>query len=74
MVIRRSQRFLGDVPWLLVASFFPMDLARGTALEQAGIIEQGSIKLLADLGHPQQGSGTRSAPGCRTRGNSSFSA
>ena len=55
VVVRRSQRFLGDVPWLLVASFFPMDLARGTALEQAGSIEQGTIKLLADLGHPQQG-------------------
>ena len=55
VVIRRSQRFLGEVPWLLVASFFPMDLASGTALEQAGPIEQGSIKLLADLGHPQQG-------------------
>jgi GntR family transcriptional regulator len=55
VVIRRSQRFLGDVPWLLVASFFPMDLARGTALEQAGTIEEGSIKLLAEIGHPQQG-------------------
>jgi GntR family transcriptional regulator len=55
VVIRRSRRFLGEVPWLLVASFFPMDLARGTALEQARSIEQGSIKLLADLGYPQQG-------------------
>jgi len=55
VVVRRSQRYLGDVPWLLVASFFPIDLASGTALEQAGSIEQGSIKLLADLGHPQQG-------------------
>jgi GntR family transcriptional regulator len=55
VVVRRSQRYLGDVPWLLVASFFPMDLASGTALEQAGNIEQGSIKLLADLGYPQQG-------------------
>jgi GntR family transcriptional regulator len=55
VVIRRSQRFLGETPWLLVASFFPMDLASGTALEQAGTIEQGSIKLLADLGYPQQG-------------------
>jgi len=55
VVIRRSQRFLGEVPWLLVASFFPMDLASGTALEQAGSIEQGSITLLAELGHPQQG-------------------
>src|SRR5215470_3739276 len=55
VVIRRSQRFLGDVPWLLVSSFFPMDLASGTALEQAGSIEQGSIKLLAELGYPQRG-------------------
>jgi GntR family transcriptional regulator len=55
VVIRRSQRFLAEVPWLLVASFFPMDLASGTALEQAGSIEQGVIKLLADLGYPQQG-------------------
>ena len=55
VVVRRSQRYLGDVPWLLVASFFPMDLAKGTALEQAGNIQQGSIKLLADLGYPQQG-------------------
>jgi len=55
VVIRRSQRFLGEVPWLLVASFFPMDLASGTALEQAGSIEQGSIMLLAELGYPQQG-------------------
>jgi GntR family transcriptional regulator len=55
VVVRRSQRYLGEVPWLLVASFFPMDLASGTALEQAGAIEQGSIKLLADLGYPQRG-------------------
>jgi GntR family transcriptional regulator len=55
VVIRRSQRFLGEVPWLLVASFFPMDMASGTALEQAGPIQQGSIKLLADLGYPQLG-------------------
>jgi GntR family transcriptional regulator len=55
VVIRRAQRFLAEVPWLLIASFFPMDLASGTALEQAGTIEQGSIKLLADLGYPQEG-------------------
>ena len=55
VVIRRSQRYIGDVPWLLIFSYFPMDLARGTALEQAGTIEQGSIKLLAEHGHPQIG-------------------
>jgi GntR family transcriptional regulator len=55
VVIRRSERYLAEVPWLRIASFFPMDLARGTALEQAGVIKQGSIKLLADLGYPQVG-------------------
>ena len=55
VVIRRSQRYIGEVPWLLIASFFPMDLASGTALEQAGSIEEGSVKLLADLGYPQLG-------------------
>jgi GntR family transcriptional regulator len=55
VVIRNSQRYLEGVPWLLIASHFPMDLAGGTALELAGPIEQGSIKLLADLGYPQVG-------------------
>jgi GntR family transcriptional regulator len=55
VIIRLSQQHIGDVPWLLIASYFPMDLARGTALEQAGTIEQGSIKLLAELGQPQAG-------------------
>lgn len=55
VVIRRSRRHIGDVPWLLIFSYFPMDLARGTALEQAGPIEKGSIKLLAELGHQQVG-------------------
>jgi GntR family transcriptional regulator len=55
VVIRRSRRRIGDVPWLLIFSYFPMDLAKGTALEQAGTIEQGSIRLLAELGHPQVG-------------------
>lgn len=55
VVIRRSQRYIGGVPWLLIASYFPMDLAGGTALGQAGNIDQGSIKLLAQHGHQQVG-------------------
>jgi GntR family transcriptional regulator len=55
VVIRRSQYFLGDVPWQLINSFYPSDLAGGTALQQAGEIEAGSIGVLAELGHPQQG-------------------
>ena len=55
VVVRRSQYFIGDVPWQLINSYYPSDLAKGTALEQAGEIEVGSVGLLAELGHPQQG-------------------
>jgi GntR family transcriptional regulator len=55
VVIRRSQYFIGDVPWQLINSYYPSDLAGGTALQQAGAIESGSIGLLAELGHPQEG-------------------
>jgi GntR family transcriptional regulator len=55
VVIRYSQYFIGDVPWQLINSFYPSDLAKGTALQQAGEIESGSIAMLAKLGHPQQG-------------------
>jgi len=55
VVIRRSQYFIGDVPWQLINSYYPSDLAKGTALQQAGEIESGSIGLLAELGHPQEG-------------------
>jgi GntR family transcriptional regulator len=55
VVIRRSQYFIGAVPWQLINSYYPSDLAKGTALQQAGEIEGGSIGTLAELGHPQQG-------------------
>jgi GntR family transcriptional regulator len=55
VVVRRSQYFIGDVPWQLINSYYPKDLATGTALEQAGEIPAGSIGLLTELGHPQQG-------------------
>jgi GntR family transcriptional regulator len=55
VVIRRSQYFIGEVPWQLINSYYPNDLAKGTALEQASEIESGSIGLLSDLGYPQQG-------------------
>jgi GntR family transcriptional regulator len=55
VVIRRSQYVIGDVPWQLINSYYPSDLAKGTALQQAGAIEAGSIGALAELGHPQQG-------------------
>lgn len=55
VVVRRSQYFIGHVPWQLINSYYPSQLARGTALEQAGEIPSGSIGLLTELGYPQQG-------------------
>ena len=55
VVVRRSQYFIGEVPWQLINSYYPSDIAKGTALEQAGEIPSGSIGLLGELGYPQQG-------------------
>jgi GntR family transcriptional regulator len=55
VVVRRRNSAIGDVPWMMMASYFPLDIAEGTPLEQAGEIAVGSIKLLADLGFPQAG-------------------
>ena len=55
VVVRRTSGTIGDVPWMMMASYFPLDIAEGTPLEQAGDIEGGSIKLLADLGYGQVG-------------------
>jgi GntR family transcriptional regulator len=55
VVIRRRHGSIGGVPWMMMASYFPLDIAAGTPLEQAGDIVDGSIKLLADLGYAQLG-------------------
>lgn len=55
VIIRRTRQHIDDVPWLMLNSYFPMDLAGGTALAYAGLIPQGSIKMLAELGHEQAG-------------------
>jgi GntR family transcriptional regulator len=55
VVVRRRSGTIGDVPWMMMASYFPLDIAAGTPLEQAGEIASGSIKLLADLGFRQAG-------------------
>jgi GntR family transcriptional regulator len=55
VVIRRSQYFIGHLPWQMINSYYPSDVARGTALEQAGEIQAGSVGLLAGIGHAQQG-------------------
>ncbi|HUZ27427.1 MAG TPA: GntR family transcriptional regulator [Streptosporangiaceae bacterium] len=55
VIVRRTSQHIDGVPWLLINSYFPTDLAGDTALAQAGLIPQGSIKLLAELGHEQAG-------------------
>jgi GntR family transcriptional regulator len=55
VVVRRRRGSIGEVPWMMMASYFPLDIAAGTPLELAGEIDGGSIKLLADLGYTQAG-------------------
>jgi GntR family transcriptional regulator len=55
IVVRRRQGSIGAVPWMMMASYFPLDVAEGTPLEQAGEIAHGSIRLLAEMGYPQVG-------------------
>ncbi len=55
VVVRRRSGTIGEVPWMMMASYFPLDIAEGTPLEQAGEIAGGSIKLLADMGYAQAG-------------------
>jgi GntR family transcriptional regulator len=55
VIVRRTLQHIDDVPWLLINSYFPMDLAGDTPLAHAGLIPQGSIKMLAELGYEQAG-------------------
>jgi GntR family transcriptional regulator len=55
VIVRRTRQHIDGVPWLMLNSYFPMDIAGETALAHAGRIEQGSVKLLAELGHEQAG-------------------
>jgi GntR family transcriptional regulator len=55
VVVRRSQLHLDREPWSLVASYYPMDIAGGTPLEQAGPAEKGASLVLAELGHRPAG-------------------
>jgi GntR family transcriptional regulator len=55
VIVRRTRQNIDGVPWLLLNSYFPMDIAGDTQLAQAGLVPQGSIKLLSELGHEQAG-------------------
>ncbi len=54
VVVRRREGTIRGIPWLMMASYFPLDIAGGTPLEQAGEIER-SIALMAELGYKQVG-------------------
>jgi GntR family transcriptional regulator len=51
VLVRQSHLHLDTEPWSLVASYYPMDIASGTPLEQAGQIETNASLVLAELGH-----------------------
>jgi GntR family transcriptional regulator len=55
VIVRRTSQHIDGEPWLLLNSYFPMDIAGESALAYAGLISQGSIKLLGELGHEQVG-------------------
>jgi GntR family transcriptional regulator len=55
VVVRRRQGAIRGIPWMMMNSYFPLDIAEGTPLEQAGEIPHGSITLLAELGFTQIG-------------------
>jgi GntR family transcriptional regulator len=56
VIVRRTSQHIEDVPWLMINSYFPLDLVRDTPLAQPGRIPQGTYAVLAELGHEQIGS------------------
>jgi GntR family transcriptional regulator len=54
VVVRRRESTIRSIPWLMMASYYPLDIAGGTPLEQAGEIDR-SIALMAKLGYQQVG-------------------
>lgn len=54
VVVRRREGTIRGIPWLMMANFYPLDIAGGTPLEQAGELER-SIALMAELGYQQVG-------------------
>lgn len=51
-VMRKRVMLLDEEPAELAVSYYPVDLARGTALERTAKIRGGSPTLLADMGYP----------------------
>ncbi|MEU3216875.1 GntR family transcriptional regulator [Streptomyces sp. NPDC006971] len=51
-LLRRQLLTIDDEPAELVASYYPLEIARGTAMEERRKIPGGAPTLLAELGHP----------------------
>ena len=51
IMLRRTHRYLGKDPWSLIASYYPMDIVEGTALEQVGPSAKSASLVLAEHGH-----------------------
>ncbi|MFE1174611.1 GntR family transcriptional regulator [Streptomyces sp. NPDC058773] len=51
-LLRRQILFIDDEPVELVKSYYPLDLARGTAMMEHRRIKGGTPTLLAELGYP----------------------
>lgn len=53
-LVRRRRLLASGIPVRLNASWFPLEIAKGTVLEQPGPVITGGVKsALADLGYPQ---------------------
>jgi GntR family transcriptional regulator len=55
VVRRHAERLIDGRPWSMLSSYYPLDIARGTRLAQAGTVSGGVIRLLAELGYEQVG-------------------
>jgi GntR family transcriptional regulator len=55
IVVRRSFLYIGKEPWSLVVSYYPMDIVKGTGLDQAGPNVKGASLVLAEHGHQPVG-------------------
>lgn len=51
VVLRRSRQHIDGTPWCLVVSYYPMDIADGSELENARRLDASSSQVLASLGH-----------------------
>jgi GntR family transcriptional regulator len=55
VMVRRSFRYLEKRPWSLVVSYYPMDIAKDTELEQAAQTAESASQVLARHGHQPVG-------------------